>query len=691
MPLELQKRFNAEEPLLNAARRRVTDSPNVEYTKDEVDSLARLFLRRNEVLSTPQLRPGGLTNTSVFNTFLKDTKFSVGQAAETSASLENEINNFRASSIASLLELQSDILGLDSEITEEEQSRLFGFNEIHFNQWVRAIDAPKKWANSTWLVDPKTGRTWLPVEQSDFVPGSGLTLPLVRETPLLISNVVLVGEETSVGSTHLPLVETDPVALLKPDRVFRYVVAKQHADSTSKLYYHEPTYCTLLFELGAVQQLNTVRVKPIGTAPVRIVEISYINTAGEEVQLDTTTIDSSVYTTLFFEPVRTKYLRIKFVQDAAVSHEVIQSDDVTKRKLNDVLSGLGWTQQLTEAQVYKQCRVYDFSLESVELLMRQYRGAGVFESQDIVLQDVMAIALDVNTLALTVSEGNAVYSNLVELPDGVVFNESYCGLTVLQDGAKAYEALLPVPDVSPVQTEYLPLVGKVASAKLFPDLFYSAERLYIESAVYDGSSLLVSFLSPHGLVDNNFSLGFVAPGDETELSFLSTDWMVVDSTSIQVNDYTGTVDLSEFAPAPFAYLADSLSFPVKLYADQTELTVGEDYDISLDGGSSWLTSLPVGAEVADVLRNKIAGEFKVRIYDPQYAKLYWIEYLPAATQWLDESKLVELRNGRIVLPAHLQTGTAHINTVMIMRANTGNSYITPIVANYFLRVNHRES
>jgi hypothetical protein len=689
MPLNLIKKFDQDEPLRRAARRRVSDVDHLELSESAIDSLARKYLKENRVVDYPQLLPGSISSSGIQSVYLKDSKFSIGRLAETIRVLNHDISNFRDRNSALLSELQTDVHSLGSMLTEDEVSYQSGFNYAQLNRWSRPQDLPTEWADCEWRVDFKTGRTLLPEDIASLIPAAGITLPVLRTEPLLVSKVVLVAEETNVGSTHLPLVNGDPNSVLREGESFRYVIAKRHSDNTSKRYLHKPVYCTLLFEMTVPQELNSLKIKPIGASPVCVESVSYINNAGEEVLLTTTEIDADLYLTLLFEPVRTRQLKVKLVQFAPVSSEVVRFDDLNARKLNDVVSGLGWSQLVPENTVSIPAKIYDFSIETIELGLRLYRGLGLFESPAINIDKLQALAhtTAVESISITVDKDGTH----INLPDSQASNETYYGVEIYDGTDLALKALIPIPDSLPVQIEHLPLVGQVGRCKLFPDVLYMAEKVKIATAEYIAGGLQIVFVTEHGFTDVSNTLVISAPGDDDSFNIKSSNWVIVDAFTVKALDYVGSGELVEFAPTPFGYIKELANDPFSVYLGDTLLVLGQDYSFSLDDGSTWLTEVPATMTLRRNFRKTLAGTFRIKVASPQYDSLYRIQYLPKSVQDLEPKGLVTLRNGRIVFDPSLQGMKARLKTVMMMRAETSNGYVSPVITSYLLKVKRDES
>ena len=74
-----------------------------------------------------------------------------------------------------------------------------------------------------------------------------------------------------------------------------------------------------------------------------IESISYLNESGEEVELTEVELPNEVELNVLFEPVRTRFLKVRFRQYAPVTRQHYDAADIRVRELNKLLRGAGFS------------------------------------------------------------------------------------------------------------------------------------------------------------------------------------------------------------------------------------------------------------------------------------------------------------------------------------------------------------
>lgn len=133
--------------------------------------------------------------------------------------------------------------------------------------------------------------------------------------------------------------------------------------------------------------------------------------------------------------------------------------------------------------------------------------------------------------------------------------------------------------------------------------------------------------------------------------------------------------------------------PIELYEDDRLLTIGVDYSISLDDKSTWYDYFVMPGEASYSYLNKRAkaGRFYVRVYNRRSDAVYWIKYRVKRNQFLSSCNKIMLKNGRVVFDKSLRKTFGTLQTIFVFRTNSTNPYITPILREYSLRIQEKES
>ena len=699
MPIELKDGFKAAKYVRRAAERRAADEAHQELSQSEIDIRTQVVLRQRAGGSTlPPIYPGTVMDARVWANYVRDSKMTLGILASQGDALESEILQSARKNFAMLDDLQREAQALDAYVTEEEVKINGRYSQVHFNSFVRPEDAPLAYDQIDWLVDYKTGLPFTASNMNDMIPGTGMTLPLRQRIEVPIIDAVLVGEETDVGDTSKPIVSSDVRNLLRSDRVFRHVIIRTDHDDTSRKYNFTPSYCTILLTFASVQLVNELTIRPLGHSTVYVDSLSYLNEAGEEVQLTETELPNEVQLTVLFEPVRAKYLKVKLRQYAPVTRADYQAGDLRARELNKILRGAGFSQLLTENSERVQGRVYDFSMESVKAGLRTYENLGVFRSQPIETEGPLGVSYDDIVETIQISNDNRTYGSYFFLDEGEALLERYLGVDLKwPEGSRAFRALIPLPDSRSTQREFLPIFSGEARAKLYPDIMWNLNKKNVESAAWLGGWCFIKFAEPHEFGDadgvkrtDRIHL-FSGPGEAAEdYNFSSVEWYITSDKWVVAapEDIGGlSLDTLEYSKiTPYVFREEDQPEPMTIFREEAVLSIGVDYQISLDSGSTWLSSWPRDKSWLVRRAKAKAGVFKIRFLSPKHNELYWIDYRVLRNQQLSPRPGIRLRNGRVVFDRRFADASGTLSTVIVSRADNVNSYLTPVLLSYFLRV-----
>jgi len=602
MPFELKTPTARSRAQDTALRRRVQDEPSRQFTGREIDQRLNAQARRPVFLTEPVTAPGAVIESHSWREFLKDSRMYASLLAEETDIIETEIRQAAKTFFSTLDDLQREVYGLDALINEDEVRGYTGFNNIHFNKWIRSQDQPLDYDGGGWLVDFKTKSTFLPSNIAEVIPGVGLGLPVRALSKSLVQNISLLKEETEYGDTRSPIVSGNPMDLLDPTRVFRHIVVRREFDNTSRSYQQESSTMALLIELSGRQLINYLSVRPLGHSPVEIQSLSYYDEDGTEQSLPFDPGRPGLFTTLLFEPVRTRFIKLKFVQHSPVAKTQVYSEDPRIREINTILRGQGFSQLLSENPETVQGRVYDFSLQEVEVGLREYTSLGIYRSGKIDIKSPVGIELHSNVSAVTI-DGATVGESDQPMPEGSTNPEMYLGIDMQLAGVSVIDALVPVPHHSTQENERIALIGQDGYLRFIPDV-----------------------------------------SDPAKPSFV-------------------------------------------LYMNDTTLFVGTDYHISLDGGSTWLTSWATASTVLAAREPfLLAGEAMVRILDLDRSAFYHARYTPFAQQSVIAGGAITLMGGRLSVSSAFLGTVGTIQVVTVIRSVSHNPYLTPVVDSYLLKV-----
>jgi hypothetical protein len=693
MPLDVKPRKNNFSALERAARKRARDYENESLTKREEDVRTATFLSRTNYAFKPGQAVNQPTSSNHYREFMRDSRFFVALNNIELNDLEKDTDSFLRRSLNAIQRIQKDTDALDASILEEEIRFYKDYDQVHYNGFIRERDMPLSQQSKQWMIDLRTESSFERHQLLNLIPSTGLTLPVSNKLRIPILNAHLVGEETDVGDTKKPIIEGDVRDVFLPDKVFRWVIIRREHDKTTRKYKHDTSYVTILLDLPGIQLVNWLEAIPAAASSLLIDGISYLDEANEEVSLSTLQVDSRGGLIFLFEPIRARRIKIRFAQYAPVvklgrDHEVLEI-----KELNKLLDGLDWVSRFDQDSEYIEGRVFDFSIRDIQVGLNTYLPTGIFRSKDVHVANIAsAIVTDaIEEVPITTSDISGVPDTL---PDVEAFSEYYLGMDIQnKQGKRLLKDLIPIPDTYPIQTEFLPLVGSDGRLKLMPDLLWNL----LSNRVLTATSVSLRRLDivtnqPHGFeVGDRISFtvpaGHVLVGNYLVKAVNGTYGFSIQTTGpsvdAEVTENT-TPYLKVYLSRPSIVNVESP--PIRVFRDGVELFVGTDYLLNFGTADTWSTQFPTGVDLQQTLEDARSGKCHIRMVNPSFTSVYWVEYKPLANQWLGRTKLVKLKNGRVVFDSKFRKCKGTINTVSILRGDFTNPYTTPLLRNYSLKV-----
>ena len=131
--------------------------------------------------------------------------------------------------------------------------------------------------------------------------------------------------------------------------------------------------------------------------------------------------------------------------------------------------------------------------------------------------------------------------------------------------------------------------------------------------------------------------------------------------------------------------------PFKVFQDRRLLKIGDDYMISLDGGSNFFNYFPLDSSYDFIFNEGTAGEFCIKFKDLDTSSYYLIEYTHLYNQYLSRNKKIRLVNNNFSIDEELKKYKGEIRTMIIMRSESPEAYNTPIVLDYDLIIYENET
>jgi hypothetical protein len=697
MPIE-NKSFSEDSFTREAALRRAVDEKHVQFSQAEAEKRASVILDlKSRTPTFPPINPGGLLEAKSISEYLKDSKMQVSILASSVAKLEEEIKSESLKQSALADDLQREAQAISTSILEEEIKTRKNLNKVHFNSFTRQEDSALPYSDKKWLTDPKTGLTFEQSELCNLIQTAGITLPLITKATRFPKQYHLVKEETDMGSSGIPL-ESSSLIDFANGKPFRHVVLQKDFDETTRAFKSSPCRCTLLIEYTGLEVLNWIEIIPSGSSIFSLEELSYVNEAGETIVLSSIQIPSPTNLSLIFEPVRTKFLKAKFVQTGIVKRGSIESSSKKDKVINELLDGAGFVQKPNFSLEVEEGRVYDFSIRQIVTGISVYRNTGLFRSADLAIRNPISVKVDKFVENISVFNYLDYSSSL--LNSNEAFAEGYLGVSLrtFRTGGASYE-LIPVPDGKATQKELLSLRNEIGSLKLFPDLNWNlVNKIHFSDATWGSYKMYIDvehgLTRPTGIAQTDELVVVGGRGDDGRIfSCKSINWKVISSTRLEIEPYDVTgynlYVSNDFKSLPFFYLVEEQSDPLTVWQDNARLDLGEDYLISTDNGVTWLDYWPRDNNWVIINGIPTAGKFKIKILYPNYTSLYSIEYRFLKDQQLSKALGISLKKGKVVFDSKFNSSVGALNTVIILRSNTNNHYLTPIIKSYILEVNEK--
>lgn len=665
-----------------------------ELSEEEIKQRAELKRELPSEKWTPHILSGENISSEAMNTYLREGQLRINILASQTTSAENTIKNACLDLQSILYDINNETQKLNADIQELEIQAEGKYNTVHLNSFVRARDLQDT-ESMNLSQDWKTNQVFRPKHYMRVLSNAGLTLPVHYENEILIRNIQIVDEETDVGNTRRPLVESDPNDLLN-NKSFKYIIARRKYDETGQLYNYTETQCKLLIELHNIQIINFIEIGVSAACQVFLKEVAYVNESGENVSLESEirSIDGSLK--ILLEPIKTNNIYLTFVSYSPLLEDQIYTDSELVAEMNNLLKASDWSTKFPSNETSMECRIFDLSIQSIKLSSIAYRNLGMYQSQPLPVQSLLSASLSVNTESIPITSQRRAYSVEHFLPESVVTYESYLRI-LLEDKnkKKQIESLIPMPSQKSSQIELLPLTRDECKLQFMPDLFYSSTRLRVYSASYNNNFITVTLEKDHGITQGiTFSDQIeIWAGKETpRKNTTSVQWSAISSNELRLkrNDL-GALEsfIAEIGPndSPQAFILRNLnSMPFTVYEEGKELSLGEDYIYSLNNGVTWHSTILTLEEYNNLYDIAIAGNFRIKIINPDYSKFYWITYQRLQNQFLHDSKLFGLRNSVVVFSPKLKQYQGTVSIVLISRASSRIPYITDVIQNYILKV-----
>ena len=674
-----------------AARRRVADIANMTIEDRRLDGLeARALADRKAMDPRWTLDPGTVASSIQQTAYVKNCKHEAGLMADKTQFLADKIYRSNKEGFSIIEGVERASAALESDVKESELEYKNDYSKVHFNAFVRHQDLDEDFQTMVVRADPKTGVPFLAGNVCELIHGTGITLPLREEEQIAFIDAKLVSEGTDRGDSYEPLISTLARNVLLPDQIFRYSIVKKEHDETSRLYPKTEATCTLQLEVSGLQLINALTIEPAAGSSVFWTNFVCISDNGTEQVIAIEEQELTRRTTVLFAAIRARYIILTFKQYAPIERTRVVTGNTKAQKLNEFFEASGFSPSEVEHSETFYGAIYDFSLASIKGYFRAYNSPGVFCSSPVRSKSLIALSIDDSVVVPPVIEGQYLYSSSTESP--LVERYAHIEMTGVNKEL-VMSSMIPLRDGA-TQTEGLPLFGKISKLKFFPDIYKNLLKARV-TAVYNGGTIGWVISCPDGIpglvsktvgvsyTDND--LRFIGP-DGCELVQGPATYKKMSTTSVRVTPYgTGNRTTVSMATIPYlyAFFVSAQTSPIVVTEDATTLALGTDYDLSFDGGGTWVTELPYGSVYSG---GETAGSVQVRFTDPDYNSFHAVTYPVLKTQWLEPSRTIRLKNFRVGVVPEKKRNACVLHMVYIIRAFSTDAYVTPLVENYSLNL-----
>jgi hypothetical protein len=684
--LKLKTRISSINNLYSAAQYRVQDYFFLDLSTKEIDSGVASYLKRDRFFFEQPLRPAVPMSSATWREYLRDLRFLIVFSNLEINSLEKDIFALAKRNYKKIKTVQRELNILESEVIEEELKFYRDFDFVHHNNFSKKKDRNTVEVKD-WNYDFKTGLSLANDNLSEVYPFAGAILPVIEALSIPVSNCIVVGEETDVGDTQQPLIKTNPNFCVMDNEIFRYVIIRREFDETKRKYSYTESFLTLLLDFGNIQTVNFFEVVPAGANSLQIASVTYLNESNEEVPIGTEVLDVPSGLKIFMEPIRVRYLKLKFKQSAPVNKQSLLNNN-GNGDLNVILRGLDWSSKFREDSFSQiEGRVYDFSIKDIKVWLNKYNSLGYYCSDVKEIKHMATAKVDSSLEEIPVVTGVSFSDLLYSYTTGSTSAEFYLGIKSkqLKKNKNFFEDLIPLQDSFPIQTETLVINGGYAKLKLYPNLTFEVPKLLVNSIEHlSGVRYLITTSLPHELVEDEEFFMIGPMGKDVTDTF--TVFSVVNDYTIEIRPTVASNLVIDEETKPNTYLFKSNVVPTftltKSGADQV---IGTNYQVSF-GDGIYYDTWDYSKYTEWLVRGPRAGDFSLRIKDPSYIETYSIDYRPLKNQWLGQTNLVRLKHGAAVFDPKFKDSLSEVQTIALLRSSTPNYYTTSVLTSYTLGI-----
>ncbi len=607
---------------------------------------------RNPVSLDPSIEEGRVMMGNFTSEYLKDLRMYTHSMNIQSEELEYAVGRIQQEQSAYLDDILFAIEESNDLMFESKVQAMQNYSDVRKNGFVLPEDlAPGLRLDS----DPKTGAYFEPHKNSRPMSGVGVRQAELSAHFVAVEDAYI---ESSLSDREYVFENDSPSNLLEKGLVFNQVIGISEERSG---FMSSRNNCKLVlgFKLEHVQDVNMMSISSAAAVACRLTKLEYknLNDVWSEIDVKDTTLLNQ--TSFSFDVVTAKSIRLTLEQSPTERGLFI----IGKDPVNEILSNREFKYLISETITKFKGSIYDFSLNFVRFSLSSYYAESYYQGKPVPLEDCYGLSL-------------------LDRHQGAGFVERWMYLFLKEEESIVYDGFVPLPDYDYLQRELLFPENGICKVKLFPQFDASVDgavkALSIKTSIFT-SLTTVTTETDHSLTSGD-AVRFIGQSNLGD-SYTVT---VVDETSFTFSAGSEFLNEEDMSPYVYAYL-DSVSNPFDVYKDGVLMSIGTDYEYSIDSSDSW--SSVYSYEKSDYNSTRAAGRFMIKILNPDIKCRYHISYTYHPRQQLDASGRVMLRNRVVELP---ESSSGYARPVFVLRSLDKNIYNTLILKSYWTKTKARE-
>lgn len=230
------------------------------------------------------------------------------------------------------------------------------------------------------LVDIKTGMRFTKLDQVSFKDDS-IEAPLLYEQKISIAKIDLLKEESFLGDSLKVIdISRDNFDLIREEKVWRFIVGKKENETSGFQRKHRPVKISLLMNFNGEQEINHMYIETASFLPIAIETGSvyyWDNIFGWKNLEGVCVAEEYNRKQIFFNKVRTKKIKVKFVQD-----KYIENVSFSESSKEDILLFNSYLNKYPVISKEESFKIYDLSLKEIKLSLRINKAFGFYREAD---------------------------------------------------------------------------------------------------------------------------------------------------------------------------------------------------------------------------------------------------------------------------------------------------------------------